>query len=435
MAFGVVLYEMLTGHRAFQGEDVSLTLASVMKSDLNVTRLPHDVPATVRTVLGRCLEKDPKQRVRDIGDVRLAMEGAFETPAPATSDVAAVPKATQRVGWRKASPLMLAALVVGSIITGIGVWSVMRPGPPEPRPITRFSITLSDPFSGTGRHVLAVSQDGRHLVYNAAGQLHLRAMDQLQATPIRGTEGATEPFFSPDGQSIGFWQGGQLKKVSVGGGATVTLCDAANLFGASWGEDDLILYGQGPGGIWQVPSTGGTPEQVIAVEDGEWAHGPQRLPDSEWVLFTLRADGSWDDARIVVQSPEADNRQILINGGRDARYASTGHLVYALESTVLAQAFDPDRLMISAGPVSLLEGVMRAFAGTGVVQYSIGDNGTLAYVSDLFASKGNRLVWVDRTGRETAIGYVSAVERVRNPRLSPDGRRVAVASATAAQTG
>ena len=213
-AFGVVLYEMLTGTRPFQGEDVSLTLASVMKSDVNVQTLPHDIPATMRTVLRRCLEKDPRERLRDIGDVRLAMRGAFETTV-----TAAELTSTQPARWWLTLPVAVAAFFVGGIVTGIAVWTLTRAAPATPR-VTRASIALPPGALSTfGNHYrIALSPDSNHLAYAGTDQLYLRAMDQIEATPIARTEGATEPFFSPDGEWIAFWADGQLKKVSVTGG-------------------------------------------------------------------------------------------------------------------------------------------------------------------------------------------------------------------------
>ena len=238
-AFGVVLYEMLTGSRPFQGEDVSLTLASVMKSDPNVTTLPPDVPATVRTVLRRCLEKDARQRMRDIGDVRLAMEGAFET----TVSQPAVDARSLQV-WQRPVPLVFAVLVLVAV-TALAVRGLTRPAPREA--VMQFSIPLgpNQSFTDTGRHLVALSPDGTQLVYQANDQLFRRPLDQLRPTPIPGTQdGGRSPFISPDGQWIGFWAGGQLRKVAMSGGAAVTLCDADNLWGASWGDDDMILFGQ-----------------------------------------------------------------------------------------------------------------------------------------------------------------------------------------------
>ena len=278
-AFGAVLYEMLTGKRAFGGEDISETLADVMRVEPAWETLPAELSPSLSTFLKRCLQKDPSQRLGDIHDMRLALEGAFETGVSQTAPVAAVAQSA----WRRALPAT-AALMVGGLV----VWFAARPAPQPPTPITRFLIPLAaeETFSGAGRLIVALSPNGRDIAYTANNALVLRPLDQLQGLPIPGTEGARNPFFSPDGQQVGFYALGQLKRVSISGGAPFTLAEAANPDGASWGEDDSILYGQGFRGIWRVPGAGGNPEQVIPLEAGELAHGPQLLPGGEWVLFT-----------------------------------------------------------------------------------------------------------------------------------------------------
>jgi serine/threonine-protein kinase len=253
-------------------------------------------------------------------------------------------------------------------------------------------------------------------------------LDQLQATPIPGTAGAREPFFSSDGQWIGFWAGGQLKRMSVSGGAPVTLAAVGNPFGAWWGADGTILLGQGPQGIMRMPSAGGTPEMLIPAKDGELAHGPQMLPGGEWVLFTLRAAGvnQWNQAQIVMQSLATGERTVLIEGGRDARYFPTGHLLYAHDDVLLAVPFDLVSRRVTGGPVPLVEG-LGSGGQTAAAQFSVAGSGSLVYVpAGAIPQLGDQrtLVWVDRQGRETPLaapprGYVY-------PRLSPDGTRVAL---------
>ena len=270
-AFGVVVFEMLTGNRPFVGDDVSKTLANVIVINPDWDALPKNVPPVLGTFVRGCLEKNPKQRVQAIGDVRLAMEGAFGTMVTAP-----VLPATHRLQvWQRPGPAAIAALLV-AVATGVVVWSLTRPAPPPPEPITRFSVVLPlDPqlTAGAAWHQVAVSPDGTKLAYVANGQLYMRAMDQLEATPIRGTEDLRNPFFSPDGRTIGFWQSGQLKRVAITGGTPVALCDAQAPRGASWGPADTILLGQSAG-IVQVPGGGGAPEVLIAVEDGERARQP-----------------------------------------------------------------------------------------------------------------------------------------------------------------
>ena len=255
-AFACCFYEALTGRKAFEAEDVSLTLAEVMKSEPQWDALPSDVPPSLRVFLKCCFEKDPIERVRDIGDVRLAMEGAFESGASQAKAV------SQLIGMAAAAALTL------SVTTGLAVWSLSK-SDPTPRPVARFSLSFPPGVSLTnpGRHVVAISSDGTRLVYGANEQLYLRDLNQTDATPVRDTEGgARSPFFSPDGEWVGFYAGGQLKKVAIRGGAPVRLCEAQTPYKASWGADDTILFGQRGLGILRVSADGGTPEVVVPLE-------------------------------------------------------------------------------------------------------------------------------------------------------------------------
>ena len=220
--------------------------------------------------------------------------------------------------------------------------------------------------------------------------------------------------------------GGQLKKISISGDAPVTLCEADQPFGASWGPDDTILFGQ-QDGIWQVLGTSGTPDRLIALEEGELAHGPHMLPGGEWVLFTFRPAGigSWDDAQIVMQSLETEERVVLIPGGRDARYVETGHLVYALNGVLFAVPFDLGAREVSGGPVPLVEGIRVATGGrTGAAHFSLARNGSLVYMPGAGGGGGAiSLAWVTRTGEETPTA--APARNYGEIRVSRDGTRVA----------
>ena len=427
-AFGVVLYEMLTGVRPFQGEDVSLTLASVMKSDVDVKTLPPDMPANLRTVLRRCLEKDPRQRVRDVGDVRLAMEGAFETGVTAADAARVVPVAVKTL-WQRLLPSVAAAVVVG-LGVGLVVWSVMRSEPPV---VLQFEHELPDgqSFTNTGRPITALSRDGRAFVYNTQDGFYLRAIGELDARLIPGTaNNLTSPVFSPDGQTLGYWDraAAELKRVAISGGAPVTITAAPNNpNGVTWESDGTILYGQRDG-IWQVPDTSGTPELLIPAEEGERVHGPQMLPGGEWVLFTFRPAGTsaWDEAQIVVQSLTTGERETLITGARDARYVPTGHLVYGLNGVILAVPFDVGTRQVLGGPVSLIDGVRASTDTTsGAMHFALADNGSLIYVPGAAGGGGVvSLTWVDRDGDGESIP--APPRAYDHPRGSPDGTRIAV---------
>ena len=271
--FGCVLFEMLTGRRVFQGEDVSTTLANVIRADVSWESLPRDLAPGLATYLRRCLDKDPTRRVRDMGDVRLAMDGAFDTPAAMSPAPAAVP---QLQLWQRPIPAVvggLALLVVG----GSAIWATISNRAPLPtQPVARFEIPFrpDESLTGTGRHAVSLSADGQQLVYTTSNGLSLRSLGEVTPTLLRGTDGlAREPFFSPDGRTVGFYADGQLYKVSISGGAPVALCDAGSPFGASWASDDTILYGQGPGGI-----LGGHPKAAINghLKTGHFDSGPRR---------------------------------------------------------------------------------------------------------------------------------------------------------------
>ena len=415
-SFGAVLYEMLTGRQLFKGEDVADTMASVMRSDPDFRALPSELRPRVRELLSRCLEKDPKKRRRDIGDLRADLERPIESLSVETHE-------RRRPAWLA---VVGAALLMGA--TAVVTWNLK---PEQTRPIQRFEIALPEGDNIFGqalrRHIVALSPQGTHLVYTATEQLHLRALDQAEAVPIRGTEGGREPFFSPDGEWIGFWAGGHLMKVARSGGTPLTLCEAENPHGASWMEDDTILFGQGTGGIWEVSANGGEPR--VLVEGGEGrAHGPQKLPDGKSLLFTFtESKFDWDEANIVVASLDTGERKTLIRVGRDARYLPTGHLVYAVESTLFAVPFDAGKLELMADPAPVLEGVLRSVGGSnggGASQFSFSQDGSLAFVSEGVAAVERSLIWVERDGQWSAITERKGT--FSHPRLSPDGKRLAI---------
>ena len=424
-AFGAVLFEMLTGRRAFAGTEVSEVLASVLAREPDWALLPPRLSPTVATYIKRCLHKDPKQRIGDVQSIRLALEGVFETDAEAkfeTSTTAARPRSG---GWRGALSWGLAGVLAGSLL----IWAVMRREPASSESVTRFVVPLAadESLTGIGRHLVALSPNGTHVAYTANDGLLLRPLDQLQATRIPGTDGAREPFFASDGQWIGFFAGGELKRVSLTGGAPVTLGAMPIPWGASWGTDGMILVGQGPKGIVRMPAAGGTPEMLIPVENGEAAVSPQMLPGGEWVLFTLRPAGvsQWDQAQIVVQSVATRERTVLVEGGREGRYLPTGHLVYARAEGLLAVPFDLAARRVTGGPVPVVQD-LASVSAFGAAQFSVAGNGSLVYLPVGANPEAARrtLVWVDRQGRETPLaaaprGYVY-------PRVSPDGTRVAL---------
>ena len=423
-AFGVVLFEMLTGRQAFVGTDISETLASVLMREIDWAALPSKTPASVRRMLRRCVTRDRKNRLADMSMARLEIDEA-DAASEAAGETAAT-QVAQLALWQR--PIFAAAaLVLTAVVAGFAVWTLIRPAA---APITRLSIVLpqTQVRTNTSRRGVAISPTGTHVVYVANEQLYLRALDELEAQPLTGTEGSNPatPFFSPNGQWIGFFsrQDQELKKVAVSGGAAVTLAAAANPYGASWGADDTIVFGQYGQGILRVAGAGGTPDVLVSVDAPGRAHQPQILPGGEAVLYTLGSFRQWDAAQIVVEQVATGERTVVVEGGSDARYLPTGHLVYALGDTLLAVAFDVDRREVTGGAVPLVQGVARALLG-GAANFGISETGSLVYLGGGAAEGVARtLVWVNREGHEEPLA--SPPLPYRAPRVSPNGTRVAV---------
>jgi serine/threonine-protein kinase len=427
-AFGCVLYEMWTGNRAFRGDDVSDTLAAVLRGQPDWSALPLETPVPIRRLLRRCLVKNLKGRIADASIARIEIDDV-ESGAHIDDEV------VQKTPGRREQLVWVSALVLVALLAaGVMAWMRGHASVPALR-LARFTITLPKgyQFSSLNR-LMALSPDGTAIVYTANQQLYLRAMDQLEPVPIHGTEdtgtgGGASPFFSPDGQWIGFWQSGQFKKVSITGGAPVVLCPAGPPLGANWTVQNTILYGQGAAGIWRVSGDGGKPENLVKVEAGQIASSPQILPGGRAIVFTLtRKD--LDPAQIVVHSLDTGVRHVVLERGTDARYVPTGHLVYALGNTLLAVPFDVASVAVTGGPVPLVEDVARTPEGI-LAQFTVSTDGTLVYVPRDAVGAGSlaqrTLVWVDRQGREASVN--TPPRAYVWPRLSPDGSRIAFAIA------
>ena len=331
-AFGAVLFEMLTSRRAFYGEDITDTIVSVISKEPDWTALPAATPAGLRRLLARCLKKDPKARMRDIGEARLQLEALLSgTPEEMPARLVAQPASVPRPLWRRAVPVVataVAAVVVASAIVGTAAWMLRPPAPASP--VTRFAPALGEGqrFTGVNSQTLAVSPDGTRLVYVANNQLYLRSMSDLEARPIPGTQQTATPHtpvFAPDGQSLAFVSNDDraIKKIALSGGAAVTICPIdipGRVPGMTW-DAGGIVFGQATG-IMRVSANGGQPEVLVSAKDGEVMFGPQVLPGGEWVLFTLATSATsdgWDTAQIVVQSLTSSERKTLVSGGSDGR--------------------------------------------------------------------------------------------------------------------
>jgi eukaryotic-like serine/threonine-protein kinase len=431
-AFGCVLYEMLSGRRAFAGEDVSDTLVAVFRDDPDWSVLPADTPSPVVQALRVCLRKDPKQRVRDISAVRLAMDGAFDTGVqpPAVSPAVAPPPKRNRVALAITVPLATAA------VGGIGVWFAMRPVAPR---VTRTTITTSGPAALTvdgADRSLAISRDGTRVVYigNNGTQLFVRALDALEPLAIATGTTLRGPFISPDGQWVGFVDGGSLRKVAITGGPPITLANVGGgLRGATWMPDDTIIFATASPvtGLLRLSTAGGTPE-VLTRPDG--AHGeldhllPEPLPGGHAVLFTIISPaGGLDAAQVAVRDLRTGTQKVLVRGGSHGYYVGTGHLVYVAAGTLRAIPFDLTRLETYGTAVPILPRL--ATTPTGAGNFAVATDGTLVYLDapGIRAVAGRTLVWVDRTGKEQPVAVPQRAYEF--PRLSPDGARVALSIA------
>jgi serine/threonine-protein kinase len=444
-AFGAVLYELLTGKRTFEGETITETLASVLKSEPDWEKLPGDTPGRIKELLEDCLQKDPHDRLHDIANVRIQIKKALSEPATVSPNGQTL--AGQPARWGRTITLGLVALA--GVALGAAIWSLMPLPLSPPAPLKRVAILLPStaPLEvETLRPALALSPDGTRLVYvaNRGGkrQLYLRQMDRLDATPIPGTEGAYSPFFSPDGQSVGFVVGYALKKVSVSGGAPQTLTDVPPVTrGASWGPDNTIIFTPDPNrGLERIIAVGDTPpldafsdaprdrrgHQMLTTPDptkGEYSHSwPQFLPGGKAVLFTIDTGGSFDEARIGVLSLETGKVDVLFDGGTNPRYSPTGHIVFSRAGALLAVPFDLERLEQTGDPVTVVEGILMEPGGA--AHFAVSDDGSLAYVPGGMLVPNRKLVWVNRQGEVAPLP--AEPREYESPSLSPDGKHVAV---------
>jgi Tol biopolymer transport system component len=428
-AFGCVLYELLTGKQTFQGEDITEILAAVVKSEPDWTALPASISSSIRVLLQRCLRKDRRQRISDASDVRIEIEDAIAAP----KDAGAMQAAPATRGWRERIAWPVVAGVLALIAIAFTIGFVLRtPKPPQALPAVRLSAEIgvdASVFTTLGP-ALVLSPDGTRLAFVASGadqkrRLYVRSLDQLQATALSSTENARDPFFSPDGQWLGFFADGKLKKMSVQGGAAVTLGDVVDDRGGSWGEDGTIVFSKGGSALSKVSSAGGTPQPLTTLDQqaGEITHRwPQVLPGSKAVLFTGGIGANFEGAEIAVYSMASGQRKTVQRGSFYARYLPSGHVVYMHEGTLFAVPFDLKRLEVTGQPAPILEDVVtNAAAGA---QFSFSENGNLVYVAGRARDQNVSISWMDHEGKFTPLR--EAPGGYYNPAFSPDGKRLAL---------
>ncbi len=427
-SLGAVLYEMLTGQRAFQGKSqLSVASAILEKEPAPINRVKPLTPPALDHAIRRCLAKEPEERWQSAADLAgelqwIAEAGSqAEVPAPLVSQR----KVRERIAWAAAAVLALVAIAL--VIGFVG----RAPKPLQPMRLNAEIGADASLFIILGPSAI-LSPDGTRLAFVASGadqkqRLYFRSLDQLQASVLPGTENVRDPFFSPNGEWIGFFADGKLKKISAQGGAVVTLCDAADDRGGSWSEDGTIVFTRGAGsGLSKISAAGGSPEQLTTLNQAsEHTHRwSQVLPGGKAVLFTANVLlGSFERADIVAYTMSTGQRKTVLHGGFYGRYVPTGHLVYMHENTLFAVPFDAKRLEVTGQAAPILEGVVTN-ANTGGAQFSFSEAGNLVYVPGRSSAVLGSIYWMERDGkfrhlRESPAGYL-------NPAFSPDGKRLAM---------
>jgi eukaryotic-like serine/threonine-protein kinase len=417
-AFGCVVFEMLTGRRAFPGDDLSETLAAVIRSDPDWVALSAETPAMVRRLLRRCLQKDARVRFQHIGDARLEIEEAQSASAQEVRDVWFRSRA--RPMWGAAVALVL--LIGGLLAADLAIRVRSASAAPE------LHVDITTPTT-VDRISFALSPDGRNIVFSAMSEgrsvLWLRSLESGSLRPIRGTEFGSYPFWSPDNRSIGFFGGGKLKRVDVEGGSAQILADAPIGRGGSWNRDGVIVFAQTSiSGIVRIPAAGGKPIPVTRIEAPTQSNHrfPQFLPDGRHFLYFARASGQGQG--VYVGDLQGSGSQRLLSADAAAVFAAPGSLLFVRQGSLFAQPFDPVRLTLFGSPVSLADSVSLDDQVL-VAPISASAVDSIAYRTGRTAGQ-RRFVWFDRSGNE--IRTVTGVEGAPalNPAFTPDNRRAAV---------
>jgi serine/threonine protein kinase len=434
-AFGCVLYEMLVGRQPFPGATLTDVLAAIVSREPDWDALPADTPPRLVALIRRCLRKDSRDRLRDIGDARVEIEELQQAPLHSVAAVKA--PATQSTARSWSLPAT-AGLLIGGL--AVAAASSLWPVAPTSSPVSTHLVAPLPEKTGIdlGRgSAVALSPDGRTVIFvgNSGGLswLFVRPLDRADSNPLTGTEGATNPFFSPDGKWVGFFAGGKLKKVSLSGGQPVTICDAPGSRGEAWAPDDTIFFTpQSGSALWRVPAGGGKPEEATKREAGELSHRwPQVLPGGKAVLFTVWNDTGYDGARIVAHSLVTGRRQVIAERGGYARFvaaepgSNVGYLIYARTSGLLAAPFDAEGLQITGPTVPILDGVVTNLSGG--AHFSV-SNGSLAYVAGGMVEGERTVLQVDRTGTARPLATIRGMSLFFS--LSPDGKRLARSNPT-----
>jgi len=429
-AFGCVLYEMVTGRRAFDGDDVSETLASVLKGEPDWRVLPGDLPPAVHLVIERSLTKDRAARLPDISTAKFLLN---EPSAIAPGQGAAGPSRSGRTIGLKAALTLIVMAAIAAAILARGVWPLSAPPETPAAGAAHFTIALpqADEVDPSVKPI-ALSPDGAHIVYagvsgDGSARLYHRPLGRLEAVPIPGTDGATAPFFSPDGQWVGFFASGQLKKAPIGGGSVDMLADADVGRGGWWAEDGFIYYAPTNfSGLWKVHQDGGAPVEVTTLDttQGEISHRwPQVLPGDPAVIFTIWKGPGPDEKFVGAQGLPSGARTTLVRGGDSGRYLPPGYLVYARGDDLFAVTLDVSTMAVGrAAPVRLPQQVHGE--ATEGANFAVSAAGTLIHTDGGASRLARRLTWVDAAGRTDPLPLPDRI--YENVAIAPDGSRAVV---------
>ncbi|HTY36027.1 MAG TPA: protein kinase [Bacteroidota bacterium] len=445
-SLGVILFEMFSGTPPFKGvHETAIAYEVVNVESLPPSSVRAEIPPDLDAIVLGCLEKDPNERSQSAKQIALDLNrfkrssskarlsramparSAAAQPVAGVADNSRMHGSMARAGWPIVSGILL-------LVCAVLIWSPWRESGGSGLPVMRFPIDL--PLTSPlliGASTVAISPDGRHLVFLALDhgvqKLFLRPLDQFESKPIAGTEGASDPFFSPDGQWVGFWTNGKLKKASVFGGAPQEICDISYMRGGWWGPDNTIYYGHINSCVYRVSANGGTPVAVTTLDtaNGEISHRfPQVLPDGKTIIFTSKQNtiSSFDEAVIAAENPDSHARKVLIHGGSYARYLPSGHLMFARGSAIYAVPFDAKKVEVTGPPIMVVEGGMLNYM-SGDANYCFADNGVLVYVpTGGSIATEVALYWMDRQGNTQPL--TNAPRAIDEVSLSRDGQKLAM---------